>query len=125
MEWNKLLSKKRLRASQKAKTNWEFQLDFSRIFFSSAFRRLQDKTQVFPLAESDYARTRLTHSIEASCVGRALGTIVGNRTWVSPFNRLRVSGFLPCPQIPPAPLNGSSHPTQAPLRQGRIFRQRG
>lgn len=79
MIWEKLLSEERLRASQKIQTNWAFQLDFSRISFSSAFRRLQDKTQVFPLAESDYARTRLTHSIEASCVGRALGTIIGNR----------------------------------------------
>ncbi|HKJ89237.1 MAG TPA: dNTP triphosphohydrolase, partial [Gammaproteobacteria bacterium] len=47
------------------------------IVFSSAFRRLQDKTQVFPLAESDYVRTRLTHSLEVSCVGRSLGTRVG------------------------------------------------
>ncbi len=55
----------------------EFQRDFDRIIFSSAFRRLQDKTQVFPLAESDYVRTRLTHSLEASSVGRSLGTLVG------------------------------------------------
>jgi dGTPase len=41
--------------------------------FSSAFRRLKDKTQVFPLSPSDYTRTRLTHSLEASCVGRSLG----------------------------------------------------
>lgn len=39
---------------------------------------MQDKTQVFPLAESDYVRTRLTHSIEASSVGRSLGTLVGD-----------------------------------------------
>lgn len=41
--------------------------------FSSAFRRLKDKTQVFPLSPTDYTRTRLTHSLEASCVGRSLG----------------------------------------------------
>lgn len=55
----------------------EYQRDFDRIVFSSAFRRLQDKTQVFPLAESDYVRTRLTHSIEAASVGRSLGARVG------------------------------------------------
>jgi len=56
-----------------------FQRDFDRIVFSSAFRRMQDKTQVFPLAESDYVRTRLTHSLEAACVGRSLGTHIGAR----------------------------------------------
>jgi len=54
-----------------------FQRDFDRIVFSSAFRRLQDKTQVFPLAKSDFVRTRLTHSLEVSCIGRSLGTEVG------------------------------------------------
>ena len=46
----------------------DFQRDFDRIVFSSAFRRLQDKTQVFPLSQSDYVRTRLTHSLEVSSV---------------------------------------------------------
>ena len=54
-----------------------FQQDYDRIVFCSAFRRLKDKTQVFPLAQSDYVRNRLTHSLEASCVGRSLGTTVG------------------------------------------------
>jgi dGTPase len=54
-----------------------FQQDYDRIVFSSAFRRLKDKTQVFPLSRSDYVRTRLTHSLEASCVGRSLGAVVG------------------------------------------------
>lgn len=54
-----------------------FQQDFDRIIFSSAFRRLKDKTQVFPLSRSDYVRTRLTHSLEASCVARSLGAAVG------------------------------------------------
>ncbi|MDR0673056.1 MAG: dNTP triphosphohydrolase [Zoogloeaceae bacterium] len=54
-----------------------FQQDYDRIVFTSAFRRLKDKTQVFPLSRSDYVRTRLTHSLEASCVGRSLGAIVG------------------------------------------------
>ncbi|MDR2507951.1 MAG: deoxyguanosinetriphosphate triphosphohydrolase [Candidatus Accumulibacter sp.] len=54
-----------------------FQQDYDRIVFTSAFRRLKDKTQVFPLSRSDYVRTRLTHSLETSCVGRSLGTMVG------------------------------------------------
>jgi dGTPase len=55
----------------------EFDKDYDRIVFSSAFRSLHDKTQVFPLSTSDYTRTRLTHSIEASCVGRSLGQLAG------------------------------------------------
>ncbi|MBZ5542736.1 MAG: dNTP triphosphohydrolase [Acidobacteriia bacterium] len=55
----------------------EFQRDHDRIIFSSAFRRLQDKTQVFPLSRSDYTRNRLTHSLEVSSVGRTMGTLVG------------------------------------------------
>lgn len=51
----------------------DFQRDFDRIVFSSAFRRLQDKTQVFPLSQSDYILTRPTHSLEVSSVGRSLG----------------------------------------------------
>ncbi|MFA5265715.1 MAG: dNTP triphosphohydrolase [Opitutaceae bacterium] len=54
-----------------------WQIDYDRIVFSSAFRRLQDKTQVFPLSDSDYIRTRLTHSLEVSTVARTLGTIAG------------------------------------------------
>lgn len=56
----------------------EFQRDFDRVIFSTAFRRLHGKTQVFPFPESDSIHTRLTHSLEAACVGRSLGTIVGN-----------------------------------------------
>jgi dGTPase len=78
--WRRLMSAKRLGtedSGEQVDARSAFQRDFDRIVFSSAFRRLQDKTQVFPLAESDYVRTRLTHSIEVSCVGRSLGTIVG------------------------------------------------
>jgi dGTPase len=53
----------------------EFQKDYDRIVFSSAFRRLQDKTQVFPLSQTDFTRTRLTHTLEASAVGRTLGLL--------------------------------------------------
>ena len=54
-----------------------FQRDFDRVVFSGSFRRLQDKTQVFPLVKTDYVRTRLTHSLETSSVGRSLGSAVG------------------------------------------------
>ncbi len=81
MDWSRLLSRERLgvsdyRGDSEART--AFQRDFDRIVFSSAFRRLQDKTQVFPLSQSDYVRTRLTHSLEVSSVGRTLGTKVGD-----------------------------------------------
>lgn len=80
MEWNKLLSAKRIgQASNDAENSppprTEFTRDYDRIVFSSAFRRLQDKTQVFPLAKSDYVRTRLTHSLEVASVGRSLGML--------------------------------------------------
>lgn len=56
-----------------------FERDYGRILYSWAFRRLQDKTQVFPLGRNDYVRTRLTHSLEVSYVGRSLGEALGNR----------------------------------------------
>jgi dGTPase len=82
MDWNRLLSRARLGLSRQhpdSEARTDFQRDFDRIVvFSSAFRRLQDKTQVFPLSQSDYVRTRLTHSLEVSSVGRSLGTMVGD-----------------------------------------------
>lgn len=56
-----------------------FQQDADRIVFSSAFRRLQNKTQVHPLPDSDFVRTRLTHSMEVASVGRSLGNQVARR----------------------------------------------
>ncbi|KMQ70679.1 dGTP triphosphohydrolase [Chryseobacterium koreense] len=55
----------------------DFQRDFDRIIFSSAFRRLQNKTQVFPLPGSVFVHNRLTHSLEVSSVGRSLGSAIG------------------------------------------------
>lgn len=77
--WQRLLSAERLGAGTvpNARERTVFQQDYDRIVFTSAFRRLKDKTQVFPLSRSDYVRTRLTHSLEASCVGRSLGAVVG------------------------------------------------
>jgi dGTPase len=80
MDWKQLLSAQRLGKTKVTKIvpgRSPFQQDFDRISFSSAFRRLQDKAQVFPLAENDYVRTRLTHSMEVACIGRSLGTGVG------------------------------------------------
>ena len=81
MEWSQLLSSDRLGRERKAgppnPERSEFRRDSDRITFSTAFRRLQDKTQVFPLADNDYVRTRLTHSLEVSSVGRSLGARAG------------------------------------------------
>lgn len=80
MNWINLLSTKRLGRTKVDEPNEQavrtaFTRDYDRIIFSSAFRRLQDKTQVFPLAKSDYVRTRLTHSLEVASVGRSLGML--------------------------------------------------
>ena len=82
MQWSRLLSRKRLGSAQppaESTLRTDFQRDMDRIIFSSAFRRMQDKTQVFPLSRVDYVRTRLTHSLEASSIGRSLGTLVGEQ----------------------------------------------
>lgn len=82
--WKKLLNDSRLGVKKGKDISTidgrsQFQKDFDRIVFSPAFRRLQDKTQVFPLPESDFVHTRLTHSLEVSVVGRSLGNLVGER----------------------------------------------
>ena len=56
----------------------DFQRDFDLIIFSAAFRRLQNKTQVFPLPGSVFVHNRLTHSLEVSSVGRSLGSAAGD-----------------------------------------------
>lgn len=80
MDWPSLLSEHRLGVDRPPVADPQrspFIVDSDRIVFSSAFRRLQDKTQVFPLAENDYVRTRLTHSLEVASVARSLGARVG------------------------------------------------
>ena len=82
MNWEKLLSTKRHReavGSTKSKEDLrsEFEKDYHRIIGSASFRRLQDKTQVFPLDKSDFIRTRLTHSLEVSSYGKSLGQNIG------------------------------------------------
>jgi dGTPase len=76
MQWSKLLSGKRLGVEHYHERKHErtnFQRDYDRLVFSSPFRRLQNKTQVFPLPGSIFVHNRLTHSLEVSCVGRSLG----------------------------------------------------
>ena len=83
MNWEQLLSLKRAGDIQKRpraaqdETRLGFDVDFDRIIFSSAFRSLQDKTQVIPLSQTDFVHTRLTHSLDVSVVGRTLGRKVG------------------------------------------------
>ena len=81
MEWKKLLSQKRERESanrqKAADLRSEFEKDYHRIIGSASFRRLQDKTQVFPLDKSDFIRTRLTHSLEVASLGKSLGQNIG------------------------------------------------
>ena len=69
---------KRLRIEQDD-TRLGFEVDYDRIIFSSAFRSLQDKTQVIPLSKTDFVHTRLTHSLEVSVVGRSIGRLVGKK----------------------------------------------
>jgi dGTPase len=80
MDWKKLLTPKRLGKENPENFQMDrtsFHRDYDRLVFSSPFRRLKDKTQVFSLPTNDYIRTRLIHSLEVSCVGRSLGRMVG------------------------------------------------
>ncbi|WP_353293581.1 deoxyguanosinetriphosphate triphosphohydrolase [Thalassolituus maritimus] len=81
MNWEKLLSPVRFGEQQGSLAlesgRTPFHKDYDRIIFSSAFRRLDRKTQVHPLSENDHVHTRLTHSLEVGCVGRSLGIRVG------------------------------------------------
>ncbi len=83
MNWQQLLST--IRFGQEAyyaprhDDRSEFQRDYDRLIFSAPFRRLQNKTQVFPLPGSVFVHNRLTHSLEVACVGRSLGSSVAQK----------------------------------------------
>lgn len=78
MDLNTIFTNQRTGNNPRTKASrTDFQRDFDRIIFSSAFRRLQNKTQVFPLPGSVFVHNRLTHSLEVSSVGRSLGSIIG------------------------------------------------
>jgi len=83
MNWQQLISNKRFGLEQihemRKDDRSEFQRDFDRLIFSAPFRRLQNKTQVFPLPGSIFVHNRLTHSLEVSCVGRSLGDSIANK----------------------------------------------
>ena len=78
MEWSKLLSEARMSATTRKVTDYdrrnEFESDYGRIVFSPAIRRMHDKTQVFPLTDSDNIHSRLTHSLEVESVGQSIVT---------------------------------------------------
>lgn len=80
MEWNRLISDMRLGMEAyhdpRRHTRSDFQRDYDRLVFSSPFRRLQNKTQVFPLPGSIFVHNRLTHSLEVSSVGRSMAAEV-------------------------------------------------
>ena len=77
MKWQQLISNKRLgqefRHAERFDDRSEFKRDYDRLIFSAPFRRMQNKTQVFPLPGSVFVHNRLTHSLEVSSVGRSLG----------------------------------------------------
>lgn len=83
MKWSKLLTSERMRGVKKkagsSDLRSEFEKDYHRIIGSASFRRLQDKTQVFPLDKSDFIRTRLTHSLEVSSFAKSLGQNISQR----------------------------------------------
>lgn len=83
MEWKTLMCSDRIRTVPRTPTSsdtrTEFEKDYQRIISSASFRRLQDKTQVFPLDKSDFIRTRLTHSLEVANFARSIGRMIGSR----------------------------------------------
>ena len=98
MNWEQLLSTRRSRGSsgkhkyvRNTDLRSEFEKDYHRIIGSASFRRLQDKTQVFPLDKSDFIRTRLTHSLEVSSFAKSLGQNIGENILVYKKD----SGFTP------------------------------
>ena len=82
MNWQQLISNKRLgqenRHTERRDDRSEFKRDYDRLIFSAPFRRLQNKTQVFPLPGSIFVHNRLTHSLEVASVGMSLGNDVAN-----------------------------------------------
>lgn len=75
----------------------QFERDYDRVMSSSSLRRLQDKAQVFPLQESDFIRTRLTHSMEVSAIARSFGTWLD--MWLSKEGLLKEEDYGKIPAI--------------------------
>lgn len=82
MKWEQLITSRRFGQEGKHFSRFddrsEFKRDYDRLIFSAPFRRLQNKTQVFPLPGSVFVHNRLTHSLEVACVGMSLGNDIAN-----------------------------------------------
>ena len=102
MQWEKLISNKRLGQEdshyKRRDDRTEFRRDYDRLIFSAPFRRLQNKTQVFPLPGSIFVHNRLTHSLEVASVGRSLGDDVA-RELLSRHPELKDSHMSECGSI--------------------------
>lgn len=107
MKWDQLLCEMRKQSNPNKKNSYdmrnEFQRDYHRIICSASFRRLQDKTQVFPLDKSDFVRTRLTHSLEVSSFAKSLGQMAfqniidnGIDSTVTPDVKEKICSILEC-----------------------------
>ena len=82
MNWENLYSNKRLASNSPAQTGsgrGDYIRDYDRVIFSSPFRKLQNKTQVFPLPGTFFVHNRLTHSLEVASIGRSLGKLAGEK----------------------------------------------
>lgn len=102
MKWDKLLSEKSYINDENVDLIVS-RNDYDKIICSTLFRRLQDKAQVFPLDEDDYVRTRLTHSLEVSAIGKKMGEIVFDLlknshkdTWFDRHTEKEFSDILLC-----------------------------
>lgn len=85
MKWTNCFSSERFGIDNaRSPQRTEYERDWDRLIFSSAFRRLQNKTQVFPLPEEVFVHNRLTHSLEVASVGRSLGSMVGEKIALLP-----------------------------------------
>ena len=96
--WDKLLTRQRFRpVASTAPTDHRdpFENDYSRLIPSPFIRRLQDKTQVFPLEKSDFIRTRLTHSLEVSSIARSIGKSVESELIKRGELNLEYAGYIP------------------------------
>ena len=103
MDWKQLISNKRLgqehRHTERHDDRTEFKRDYDRLIFSAPFRRLQNKTQVFPLPGSIFVHNRLTHSLEVASVGMSLGNDVAQRIMSEHRPDLRGTQFEQIGQI--------------------------
>ncbi len=103
MDWKQLISNKRLgqehRHTERHDDRTEFKRDYDRLIFSAPFRRLQNKTQVFPLPGSVFVHNRLTHSLEVASVGMSLGNDISSRIVKEKRPELKGSMFEEIGQI--------------------------